>query len=164
MFRPFPFSLVFLAATGVSPAADPAVPRADLGDVTGTVVKAGPGSITLKVPTVAQTGVSRKHVGGRHGPTVTVPRYETKQVETTYALAPDVVVKTLAGKSATLEEVRPGEPSRLHVYRVTERTPASGRRAGSRCGGLTSPDHPPSSRPAGPAPSRIKFAHHPGRL
>lgn len=123
MFRSFAFSLALLAAAGPSPAADPAVSRADLGDVTGTVVKAGPGSISLKVPTVAQTGVSRRHVGGRHGPTVAVPKYATKQVETTYALAPDVVVKTLAGKSATLEEVRPGTQARLHVYRVTERTP-----------------------------------------
>lgn len=123
MFRPLGLSLALLAASGPLPAADPAVSKADLGDVTGTVVKAGPGSITLKVPTVTQTGVTRKHVGGRHGPTVAVPKYGTKQVETSYTLAPDVVVKTAAGKSATLAEVATGKPVRLHVYRVTERAP-----------------------------------------
>jgi hypothetical protein len=116
-------AVLVAAVTGRAPAADPIVSKADLGDVTGTVVKAGPGSITLKVPTVTQTGVTRKHVGGRHGPTVAVPKYGTKQVETSYTLAPDVVVKTAAGKSATLGEVATGKPVRLHVYRVTERTP-----------------------------------------
>lgn len=123
MFRPLGLTLALLAASGPSPAADPAVSKADLGDVTGTVVKADPGSITLKVPTVTQTGVTRKHIGGRHGPTVAVPKYGTKQVETSYTLAPDVVVKTAAGKSVTLAEVATGKPVRLHVYRVTERTP-----------------------------------------
>jgi hypothetical protein len=121
MFRTFCLSLAVLASAlaGLSAAEQPTVSMTYLGSVTGTVVKVESGSITVKVPTPVRSGVTRRRMGNR---TVSVPRYTTKQVENTQPLSADVVVKTVGGKSATLEDVRPGVAVRLHVYSVKERT------------------------------------------
>jgi hypothetical protein len=122
MFRAFCLSLAVLtsALAGRSPAAEPSVSKTYLGAVTGTVVKVGSGSITVKVPTTVQSGVTRRRSGNR---TITVPKYTTKQVENTYPLSAEVVVKTAGGKSAKMEDVKPGGAVRLHGYNVKERTP-----------------------------------------
>lgn len=78
----------------------------------GSVVKVADGAVTLKVPTVVQTGVTRQRVG-KH--TITVPKYTTEQVEAKFALAKDVQVKSPGGKAADLSDVRAGDPVRLHV-------------------------------------------------
>lgn len=118
---PCVFAFALICWTADSPpagAAEPSVSTSDLGDVVGAVVKVSDGSVTLKVPTVVQTGATRKRVGKR---TITVPKYTTKQVESTFTLAKDVKVSSTGGKAADLSDVRAGDPVRLHVYKVTER-------------------------------------------
>ena len=130
-----------LAASGVR-AADPAAPTAPkpaeaanvshtyLGEVTGTVVKVGDGSITLSVPEVVQTGTTHKKVpsphvpgmksGGHRTTSITVPKTTTKLVEVTYDLGDAVSVKTVTGKPMTLADVVAGGVARVHVERLRE--------------------------------------------
>lgn len=105
-------------------AADPTVTKTFVADVTGEVVKVESGRITIRVPQTVQTGVTHRRVGsGPHARTVTVPKFGVKYAESTHALASDVAVKTVAGKSVAIADVRSGFPVQLHVTRVTERTP-----------------------------------------
>lgn len=115
------FFAVVVTLTGclTASATDPTVSSSNLGEVTGTVVKFEPGSITIKVPTVVQSGTTRRKVGKSY---VNVPKYTTKEVESTITVAKDVTVKTIGGKEATAADVVPGESVRLHVSKLTERT------------------------------------------
>ena len=129
-----------LATSGVK-AADPASPTAAkpaeaanvshtyLGEVTGTVVKVGDGSITLSVPEVVQTGTTHKKMPSPHLPgmksghrstSITVPKTTTKLVEVTYDLGDAVSVKTVTGKPMTLADVAVGGAARVHVERLRE--------------------------------------------
>ena len=87
-----------------------------VGDVTGEVVKVEKGTITLKVPEVVQTGVSRSR--GR-----VTPRLGMKTAEVSYPLADKVVVKTVSGKEADLDAVKEGGMVALHVSQVKESRP-----------------------------------------
>lgn len=122
MYRAVCFSLFVLStgSLGRLHAEEPTMKKTYAGAVTGTVSKVDSGSITVKVPTTVQSGVTRRHVGGR---TISIPRYTTKQVENTLSLSPDVTVKTVSGKTAAMEDVRPGVSVRLHAYTMTERSP-----------------------------------------
>jgi hypothetical protein len=102
------------------PADEPKVKQTYLGAETGTVVKVGDGSITVKEQKTAQTGTTTRRSGNR---TIQVPTYSTKTVEMTYQLALDVTVKTAAGKEAKLQDVKPGMTVKVYGYRVTETTP-----------------------------------------
>jgi hypothetical protein len=84
-----------------------------VGNVTGEVVKVDDKSITLKVPEVQQTGVSRSRRG-------VVPKLGVKHVEVTYPLADKVVVKTVSGKAVDLSAVKAGEAVTVHVDKVKE--------------------------------------------
>jgi hypothetical protein len=84
-----------------------------VGEVNGEVVKVDDKSITLKVPEVEQTGVSRSRRG-------VVPKLGVKHTEVTYQLADKVVVKTVGGKAADLSAVKVGEAVRVHVDKVKE--------------------------------------------
>ena len=121
------------AAKPAAKAADPSVSHTYLGEVTGTVVKVGDGSITLNVPQVVQTGTTQKkmpspHVpgmsrGGHHGSSITVPKVATRLVEVTYDLGEKVSVKTVTGKTMTLADVTVGGVARVHVERLREQKP-----------------------------------------
>ena len=138
-------ALIAADPTGVNPppkaaakaAPAPEVSHTYLGEVTGTVVQAGDGSITLKVPEVVQTGTTRSAGGGsggrvphlpgmpsvggsRRGSGVTVPKFGTKLVEVTYTLGDAVTVKTVAGKTMTLADVTAGGAARVHLERLRE--------------------------------------------
>ena len=87
------------------------------GDVAGEVVKVDKGTITLKVPEVAQTGVSYRRVSGH---AVAVPRLAVKHVEVSYPLADTVTVRTVGGKDAGLDDVKKGQAVVVHVNKVRE--------------------------------------------
>ena len=95
--------------------------KTHIGDVTGVISKMDATSITIKVPTVTQSGTTSQNLGG--GRYANVPKYTTKQVVTVYALSPDVTVKTVSGKKAEIVDVKTGETVRLNIYQVTERRP-----------------------------------------
>ncbi len=112
--------------------AAPNVSHTYVGEVTGTVVKVGDGSITLKVPEVVQTGTTHKrmpspHVpgtsGGHRNSSIAVPKLGTKLVEMTFDLSAAVTVKTISGKAMTLADVTANGPVRVHVERVREVKP-----------------------------------------
>lgn len=98
-------------------AMEPTFTKSKLGVVTGTVTQIDPASITVKVPQMVQSGSTRRRIGRR---SIRVPRYTTKQVESTFSVASDVTVKMIGGKHASLSDVLVGLPVRLHVYKVTE--------------------------------------------
>lgn len=123
-----------LATAGVR-AADPATPAAKpaeaanvshvyLGEVTGTVVKIGDGSITLSVPEVIPSTASQKSMPRPSTKSrtraVTAPKVTTKLVEVTYDLGDAVSVKTVTGKPMTLADVSVNSAARVHVERVRE--------------------------------------------
>jgi len=113
---------VGLVSNPTAGAVDPSVIKTFVADVTGQVVQVESARITIRVPQTVQTGVTRRRIGsGPHARTVTVPKYGVKYTESTHPLASDVAVKTIAGKSAALSDVRPGSPVQLRVTRVTER-------------------------------------------
>jgi hypothetical protein len=110
----------------------PNVSHTYLGEVTGSVVKVGDGSITLKVTEVVQTGTTHKkmaspHVpgmsGGHRSSSIAVPKLGTKMVEMTFDLSDAVTVKTVTGKAMTLADVTANGAVRVHVERVREVKP-----------------------------------------
>ena len=74
-------------------------------------------SITLKVPEVVQSGVTRRHVGNH---TIATPKLGVKPVEVTYSLAEKLVVKRIGGKESDLSAVKAGETVQIHVNKVKE--------------------------------------------
>ncbi|VTS07056.1 hypothetical protein [Tuwongella immobilis] len=100
--------------------AEPRVTKRDLGDVAGTVVKSETESITLKIPTMVQSGTTNRRSGGRN---IRVPKYTVKQIEKDFPVAKDVIVRTLKGKSASRTDVHVGDTVRLHVFQITEKEP-----------------------------------------
>lgn len=110
----------------------PNVAHTYLGEVTGSVVKVGDGSITLKVAEVVQTGTTHKRMasphipgmsGGHRSSSIAVPKLGTKMVEMTFDLSDAVTVKTIAGKTMTLADVTVNGAVRVHVERVREVKP-----------------------------------------
>ena len=112
------------AKAAAKAAPDPSVSHTYLGEVTGTVVKVGDGSITLKVPELvpsatSQRAPSRPSRNHRHAP-LAMPKATTKLVEVTYDLGDAVSVKTVTGKPMTLTDVTVGSAARVHVERLRE--------------------------------------------
>lgn len=129
-------AVAVLAASGVR-AADPETPVAPksepapnvahtyLGEVTGTVVKVGDGSITLSVPELVPAATAQRKPTARpstksRSRAVTAPKVTTKLVEVTYDLGDAVSVKTVTGKPMTLADVSVGGAARVHVERLRE--------------------------------------------
>ncbi len=122
-----------LVTAGVQ-AADPAPPAAKsepapnvshtyLGELTGTVVKVGDGSITLSVAEVVPSTTAQKTPRPStksRTRAVTAPKVTTKLVEVTYDLGDAVSVKTVTGKPMTMADVAVGGVARVHVERLRE--------------------------------------------
>ena len=94
------------------------VSKTDAGNISGVVTKIEAGSVTVKVTKTVQNGVTRRRVNGR---TVSVPKYTTKQEETTYKMSDNVVFRTNSGRGAALADVQAGDTVKLHLYRVSEK-------------------------------------------
>ena len=104
---------------------NPNVSHTYLGEVTGTVVKVGDGSITLKVPELVPSATAQRRPSARPGArhrtaAISTPKATTKMVEVTYDLGDAVSVKTVTGKVMTLADVSVNSPARVHVERLRE--------------------------------------------
>ena len=103
----------------------PNVAHTYLGEVTGSVVKVGDGSITLKVPELVPSATAQRRPSARPGArhrtaAISTPKATTKMVEVTYDLGDAVSVKTVTGKVMTLADVSVNSPARVHVERLRE--------------------------------------------
>ena len=115
------------AKVAAAAAPDPNVSHTYLGEVTGTVVKVGDGSITLSVPELVAAATNRRTPSHpsrnhRHAP-ISAPKATVKLVEVTYDLGESVSVKTVTGKAMTLADVAVGGAARVHVERLREFKP-----------------------------------------
>lgn len=99
---------------------DAIVMSSHIGNLTGQVSKVDKGSITLKVPEVVVSGITRRHAGSGRGGSVAVPRYSTKTVELTYPLSDKVTVKTVSGRELDMSAVSVGETVEIHLDKVKE--------------------------------------------
>jgi len=116
------------AKVAAATAPDPTVSHTYLGEVTGTVVKVGDGTITLKVPELVPSATAQRrpsaHPTGRHRHApIAAPKATVKLVEVTYDLGESVSVKTVTGKAMTLTDVTVGGAARVHVERLRDFKP-----------------------------------------
>ena len=104
-------------ASASSSKSDEITMSSHVGNLVGQVVKSGSDSITIKVPEVVVSGITRKRSGGH---SVSVPKYGTKTVELTYPVSSKVVVKTVSGKEVDLSSVKEGENVEIHLDKVKQ--------------------------------------------
>jgi len=107
------------SSTPTTDKSDAIVMSSHVGNLTGQVSKVEKGSITLKVPEVVVTGITRRRTG-THGGSTAVPKYGTKTVELTYPISDKVVVKTVSGKDVDMSAVTTGETVEIHLDKVKE--------------------------------------------